>query len=77
MFESDDPKTTTIITIDLPPSLGLRLRVAMERRGRKSLRKVALEALEAWLDDDELERGELRQDAAPATPGNPRRASDE
>ena len=57
MIEDDHPKTTTILTIELPPDLGERLRDAMRRKGRRSLRRITLEALEAWLERDE------RQDA--------------
>lgn len=52
---TDNPKTTTILTIDLPPELGGRLRQAMRRKGRRSLHEITLEALEAWLLQDEEE----------------------
>lgn len=51
----DNPKTTTILTIDLPPELGGRLRQAMRRKGRRSLHEITLEALEVWLAQDEEE----------------------
>lgn len=49
MTDDDNPKTTTILTVDLPPDLGERLRQAMRRRGQRSLHKITLEALEDWL----------------------------
>ena len=52
MFD-DSPKTTTILTIDLPVELGERLRQVMHRIGRDSLYDVTLEALEAWLEREE------------------------
>jgi hypothetical protein len=57
MTDDDNPKTTTILTVDLPPDLGLRLRQTMQKRGERSLRKITLEALEAWLDHTEDEGG--------------------
>jgi hypothetical protein len=53
MSDDDNPKTTTILTVDLPPDLGQRLRQAMRRRGQSSLHKITLEALEAWLERNE------------------------
>jgi len=53
MFDGNGPPTTTILTLELPYELNLRLRQAMRRDGRKSLSKVALEALQAWVEDDE------------------------
>lgn len=53
MFDGNGPPTTTILTLELPYELNLRLRQAMRRDGRRSLSKVALEALEAWVEDDE------------------------
>ena len=52
-MSDDHPKTTTILTVDLPPDLGERLRTAMRRKGRRSLHAITLEALEAWLERDE------------------------
>ena len=49
---SDDPKTTTILTIDLPPELGRRLRTAVFASGQ-SLNTIAVEALERWLESFE------------------------
>lgn len=57
MFD-DNPKTTTILTVDLPIRLGERLRQAMRRNGRESLHEITLEALEAWLVRDEQESKE-------------------
>ncbi len=57
MIDDDHPKTTTILTIELPPDLGERLRDAMRRKGRRSLRRITLEALEAWLEQDEQAGG--------------------
>ena len=45
---SDESKTTTILTIDLPPELGHRLRDAVFESGR-SLNAITVEALEEWL----------------------------
>ena len=45
---SDETKTTTILTIDLPPELGHRLREAVYESGR-SLNAITVEALENWL----------------------------
>ena len=56
MIDDDNPKTTTILTLELPPDLGDRLRQAVRRRPHRSLRRVALEALEAWLERDEQDR---------------------
>lgn len=55
MIDDENPKTTTILTVDLPPDLGARLRGVMRRKGRKSLHQITLEALEAWLDREERE----------------------
>lgn len=57
MSEDENPKTTTILTVDLPPDLGQRLRQAMQKRGQRSLHEITLEALEAWLERDEDEEG--------------------
>lgn len=57
MFDGNGPPTTTILTLELPYELNLRLRQAMRRDGRRSLSKVALEALEAWVEDDERQAG--------------------
>ena len=43
-------QTVTVLTLDLPPRLAERLRLASERRGGTSLRDIALEALEEWLE---------------------------
>lgn len=56
MSDDDNPRTTTILTVDLPPELGERLRSAVRRRGNTSLYKITLEALEAWLRREEGER---------------------
>ena len=53
----DHPKTTTILTIELPPDLGERLRGALRRKSGRSVRRITLEALEAWLERDERESG--------------------
>ena len=58
MSEDDHPKTTTILTLELPPDLGNRLRQAVRRKAHRSLRRVTLEALEAWLERDEQETGD-------------------
>ena len=59
MFNRNDgPPTTTMLTIDLPPELGLRLRQAIRRDGSRSLRAIALEALEVWVERDELTEDE-------------------
>ncbi len=55
MSDDDNPQTTTILTVDLPPDLGERLRLAMRRKGGRSLDQITLEALEAWLERDERE----------------------
>ncbi len=55
MIDDDNPRTTPILTVDLPPDLGERLRAAIRRRGRGSLHQITLEALEAWLERDEKE----------------------
>ncbi len=54
---SDGPATTTILTLELPYELNLRLRRTMRRNGRRSLSEVTLEALEAWLENEEAEGG--------------------
>lgn len=56
-MDDDNPKTTTILTVDLPGDLGERLRLAMQRKGKRSLDQITLEALEAWLERDEREAG--------------------
>ena len=43
-------QTVTVLTLDLPPALAERLRLAGEQRGGASLRDIALEALEEWLE---------------------------
>lgn len=49
----DEPKTTTILTIDLPPDMGFRLRRAMRRHNHRSPKEITLEALKSWLEQDE------------------------
>lgn len=44
------PKTTTVLTIDLPEDLGDRLRAVLRRRSGQSLREITIEALEEWLE---------------------------
>lgn len=44
------PKTTTVLTIELPVELSDRLRDAMRSGIGRSLRDVTIEALEEWLD---------------------------
>ncbi len=44
------PKTTTVLTIDLPEDLGDRLRTVLRRRSGQSLREITIEALEEWLE---------------------------
>ncbi len=46
--------TTTVLTIELPPELSYRLRQALRERPEETLRDVALEALEEWLDRNGL-----------------------
>lgn len=60
MIGTDEgPRTTTILTIDLPPELGNRLRRAVSRGPHRSLSKIALDALEAWVErDEEQTRGD-------------------
>lgn len=61
MYSSDDgPRTTTILTIDLPGNLGNRIRRVMRLTERRSLSKIALEALEAWVV---IEEKKLDQDS--------------
>lgn len=43
-------QTVTVLTLDLPPRLAERLRLVSEQRGGASLRDIALEALEEWLE---------------------------
>ncbi len=57
MIDDDHPKTTTILTLELPPDLGDRLRRAVHRKAHRSLRRITLEALEEWLERDEEESG--------------------
>ena len=64
MYSSDDgPRTTTILTIDLPGDLGQRLRRVMRLTGHRSLSKVALAALEAWVRLEEKKLGDQPADA--------------
>ena len=58
MIDDDHPKTTTILTLELPPDLGDRLRRAIRRDPTRSLRRVTLAALETWLERDERETEE-------------------
>lgn len=44
------PKTTTVLTIELPVELSDRLRDALRSEGGRSLREITIEALEEWLD---------------------------
>lgn len=44
------PKTTTVLTIDLPEDLGDRLRAVLRQRSGQSLRDITIEALEEWLE---------------------------
>lgn len=55
MTHDENPKTTTILTVELPLELGERLRMALTRRERphRTLNDVTLEALEAWLEQEE------------------------
>ena len=43
-------KTVIVLTIDLPPRLSERLRAASRTLPGATLRDIALEALEEWLD---------------------------
>ena len=43
-------ETITVLTLDLPPKLTERLRLALQRRPGSSLRDITLEALEEWLE---------------------------
>ena len=53
----DNPRTTTILTVDLPPDLGWRLRRVMQRLGKRSLHEITLEALEYWLERHDEQGG--------------------
>ena len=44
------PKTTTVLAIDLPGELGDRLRRALRGRPGMTMRDLALEALDDWLE---------------------------
>ena len=44
------PKTTTVLTMELPVELSDRLRDAMRHETGKSFREVTIEALEEWLE---------------------------
>lgn len=44
------PKTTTVLTIDLPGELGDRLRWYLRQQPGQSARDVAIEALREWLE---------------------------
>ncbi len=43
-------KTVIVLTLDLPPELAERLRLACQERSGATLRDLALEALEEWLE---------------------------
>ena len=51
-------KTVIVLTVDLPPELSERLRYASRDRPGMTLRDVALEALEEWLERREGEPAE-------------------
>lgn len=53
------PKTTTVLTIELPVELSDRLRDAMRSGIGRSLRDVTIEALEEWLDRRQAEGNNL------------------
>ena len=48
-------RTTTVLTIDLPGDLGDRLRQALRQRPGQSLREITIEALEDWLNRQDIE----------------------
>ncbi|MCP4659857.1 MAG: hypothetical protein GY856_31020 [bacterium] len=52
-MDDSDPKTTTVLTVELSANLGDRLRTAIRRDSRRTIPSITLEALEAWLDRDE------------------------
>ncbi len=43
-------KTITVLTLDLSPQLAERLRLANQERPGATLRDIAIEALEEWLE---------------------------
>ncbi len=43
-------ETITVLTLDLSPQLAERLRLACQDRPGTTLRDIALEALEEWLE---------------------------
>ncbi len=43
-------KTITVLTLDLSPKLAERLRLASQERPGSTLRDIAIEALEEWLE---------------------------
>ncbi len=53
-MDDSEPKTTTVLTVELPADLGERLRMAVRRDHRRTIPSVTLEALEDWLDRDEM-----------------------
>ena len=53
-------QTVTMLTMDLPPDLSERLRLASRRRPGLTVRDITLEALEEW-----LERRETMPDRRP------------
>lgn len=59
------PRTMTVLTIDLPIELGDRLQRCLRRRPGQSIRDVAIEALEEWLD----RHGREPDDGHPPSPG--------
>ena len=46
-------ETVTVLTMDLPPALSERLRLACQRRPGLTIRDITLEALEEWLETRE------------------------
>lgn len=53
MMDDSDPKTTTVLTVELPTDLDERLRSAVRRDSRRTIPSITLEALGDWLDRDE------------------------
>ncbi len=54
-------QTVTVLTVDLRPDLAERLRLANQERPGWTMRDIAIEALEEWL--------ERREGAAAGDPG--------
>ncbi len=48
-------QTVIVLTLDLPPELSERLQLARQERPGSTLRDIALEALEEWLERRERE----------------------